>query len=259
MRTFDANGAALSYASLGAAPDQAPLQLFWAHGWGQDHRAFLPMATALQGMGSHILFDFPGFGHSPQPEQVWGTADYADAAASFLASLPRGRRIWIGHSFGCRVGLQLAARHPDLVDGLFLIAAAGLPRPRTLTQQAQIKSRVWTFKLLKALPKFGVDTAAAREKFGSADYRAAGEMRPIFVKVVSENLSEVARQVQVPVQLVYGALDDDTPPAIGEMFAKLIPKAELTVLPRFNHYTILTEGAHQVQHQLGRFVSRIAP
>ena len=249
----------MAYAVLGVDPAQAPLQLFWAHGWGQDHRAFLPMATALQAMGSHTLFDFPGFGQSPRPAQDWGTADYADAAAAFLASLPRGRRIWIGHSFGCRVGLQLAARHPQLIDGLFLIAAAGLPRPRTLAQQVQIKTRLWTFKLLKALPRFGIDTSAAREKFGSADYRNAGEMRPIFVEVVRENLTEVARQVRVPVQLVYGALDDDTPPAIGEMFAARIPKAELTVLPRFDHYTILTDGAHQVQHQLGRFASRIAP
>ena len=259
MQVVEVAGARLAYLPLGPPLDQAPVQVIWAHGWGQDHRAFLPMAQAMQGRGAQILLDFPGFGASPRPSETWGTADYADAAAAFLKALPRARRIWVGHSFGCRVGLQLAARHPDAVDGLFLIAAAGLPRPRPLVQRMRIKARLWTFKLLKSLPKFGIDTSAARTRFGSADYRNAGEMRPIFVKTVGENLTDVAKAVPVPVQLVYGGQDDDTPPAVGEQFARLIPEGALTVIPRFDHHTILTEGAHQVQHQLGRFIARIAP
>lgn len=257
MRTFHAKGVDFAYETVGADPAAAPLQIVWAHGWGQDHRAFLPMAGALRPMGAHILLDFPGFGASPRPKETWGTEDYADAAAELLASLPRGRRIWVGHSFGCRVGLQLAARHPEAVDGLFLIAAAGLPRRRTLLQKIRVNLRVRTFKALKALAAFGIDTNQMQSRFGSADYRNAGALRSIFVKVVRENLTEVAKQVRMPVQFVYGALDDDTPPSIGETFAALIPGAELTVLPRLDHLTILAEGAHQVQHRLGRFVERV--
>ena len=248
-----------AWQSVGAAVGTAPLHFIWAHGWGQDHRAFLPLATALERRGTHSLVDFPGFGDSPPPPAAWSTADYADAMADWLSTLPRAKRIWIGHSFGCRVGLQLAARHADAIDGLFLVAAAGLQRTRTPLQQLKIKMRVTAYKSLKFLPQLGIDTTALRAKFGSADYRNAGPMRPILVKVVQEDLTDVARAVRCPVQLVYGEFDDETPPEIGQRLAKLVPNAAVSVLPRFDHYTILTSGAHQVQHQLEKFVSGIAP
>jgi len=251
--------APVAWQAIGDAVGTAPLHFIWAHGWGQDHRAFLPLATALARRGTHSLVDFPGFGESPPPPSAWSTADYADAMADWLSTLPRARRVWIGHSFGCRVGLQLAGRHPDAVDGLFLVAAAGLQRTRTPLQQLKIKARVAAYKSLKLLPRLGIDTTSLRGKFGSADYRNAGPMRPILVKVVQEDLSDVARRVRCPVQLVYGELDDETPAEIGRRLAMLIPNASVSVLPRFDHYTILTSGAHQVQHQLEQFVSRISP
>jgi pimeloyl-ACP methyl ester carboxylesterase len=126
-------------------------------------------------------------------------------------------------------------------------------------QQLKIKMRVAAYKSLRFLPRLGIDTTALRAKFGSADYRNAGPMRPILVKVVQEDLTDVARRTRCPVQLVYGELDDETPPEIGHRLAKLIANASVSVLPRFDHYTILTSGAHQVQHQIERFVSGISP
>ena len=96
--------------------------------------------------------DFPGFGESPRPVAEWGTADYADASAGLLESLPNGHRIWVGHSFGCRVGIQLAARHSEIIDALFLVAAAGLPRRRSRLSQFRIKSKIALYKGLHALP-----------------------------------------------------------------------------------------------------------
>jgi pimeloyl-ACP methyl ester carboxylesterase len=259
MQEVTVHDAPLAYLSIGAAIESAPLHFIWGHGWGQDHRVFLPLATALERRGAHSLIDFPGFGGSPPPPMIWTTGDYADAMAEWLSMVLRTRRIWVGHSFGCRVGLQLAARHPKLIDGLFLIAAAGLQRNRTLSQQIRIKARIAAYKTLKFLPQLGVDTTSIRSKFGSADYRSAGPMRPIFVKVVQEDLTEIARHVKCPVQLVYGALDDETPPEIGYRLAKLIPDANISVLPRFDHYTILTSAVHQVQNQIEQFIHRVQP
>src|SRR5690606_32666322 len=130
--------------------------IIWAHGWGQSLAAFRPMAVSLEGSGRHVLVDFPGFGTSAPPPEGWGTAEYADAMASFLRENFPGKAVWAGHSFGCRVGLQLAARHPDLVAGLFLIAAAGLKRKRPLHERLCLKARVYTFKFLKKLIPLGL-------------------------------------------------------------------------------------------------------
>ena len=123
----------------------APL-FVWAHGWGHTHRNMLPLAEATRRLGGSVLLDLPGFGDSPPPPGPWGTEDYADAVAEFLAARPPERRIWIGHSFGCRVGLQLASRHPGLIGGLFLIAAAGLPRTRSLPERLRIAARRLAFR-----------------------------------------------------------------------------------------------------------------
>jgi pimeloyl-ACP methyl ester carboxylesterase len=258
MPTFIAHDAMTSYTTQGQERESAALEVIWAHGWGQDHRVFWGLVRGLEQRAAHTLIDFPGFGGSPPPPAVWGTAEYADAIASFIASAPPARRLWVGHSFGCRVGLQLAARHPDLIDGLFLIAAAGLRPSRTPLARLTIAAKVALFKALKTLDRLGLNLAALKDRLGSADYRAAGRMRPILVKVVREDLTEVARAVRCPVWLIYGALDTQTPPALGERLAALLANAHLQVLPRLDHDTILTAGSHQVQFQLAQFMTRVA-
>ena len=86
----------------------------------------------------------------------------------------------------------------------------------------------------------------------------AGAMRPILVKVVSENLSEVARAVRCPVVLVYGENDRETAADIGERLRDLIPDAQLHVLRGFDHWNVLTEGQHQLTHRLSEFLERLS-
>jgi len=234
------------------ASSTAPL-LVWAHGWGHTHANLLPLAEAMWPAAS-ALIDFPGFGASPLPPEVWGTADYADACAEWLASVPPGRRVWIGHSFGCRVGLQLAARHPEAIDALFLIAAAGLRPRRSLKARLRLAARRWVFRLARSLLPEGPARDRLRRRFGSADYARAGPLRPILSKTVSEDLSDVARRVLCPTALIYGDQDRETPPQIGERLQALIPNARLYVLRGFDHWNVLTEGRHQVTHRLAEFM-----
>jgi pimeloyl-ACP methyl ester carboxylesterase len=241
----------------GEASERAPL-LIWGHGWGHTHRALSSMAESLCRIAPSVLVDFPGFGESPLPPGPWGTEDYADAMAEWLAGCGAAHRVWIGHSFGSRVGLQLAARHPELVQGLFLIAAAGLPPRRSPAARIRFATRRWAFRIARSLTPEGPARDRLRERFGSADYRQAGAMRPILVKAVSENLSEAARAVRCPVVLVYGEHDRETPPDIGERLQRLIPDAQLHVLRGFDHWNVLTEGQHQVTHRLSEFLERLS-
>ncbi len=251
--------APFAFEEIGLPADSRTPRFVWAHGWGQSRRALSPLAEALAGQGTHLLLDFPGFGESPPPPQAWDTGDYADATAELLATRgPAAKTIWVGHSFGCRVGLQIAARHPQSVSGLFLIAGAGLPRQRSLAERMRLGARVRTFKALKrAAPLLGLDEEKLRRHFGSKDYANAGEMRAVLAKVVSEDLSDIARQIACPVHLVYGENDTETPPEIGERLSRLIPRAELTILPRQDHYSVLTTGKHQVLKRLRDFVGTI--
>ena len=241
----------------GEAPSGAP-ELIWAHGWGHTHAALLPLAETMRRVANSRLIDFPGFGASPLPPAAWGTEDYAAAAAEWLASLPPARRVWVGHSFGCRVGLRLAARHPDSVAGLFLIAAAGLRQQRSLPARLRLSVRRSVFRVMRQMTPEGQARDQLRERFGSADYRQAGTMRPIFVKTVSEDLTSTAQQVRCPTVLLNGDGDTETPPDMGLRYSKLIPSARFVLLRGFDHWTVLTDGRHQVAQRLTEFLEQIA-
>ncbi len=237
---------------------EAPLTLIFAHGWGHSHLNLVPLAGTMPRSAVSYLVDLPGFGRSPAPPGPWGTEDYADAVAEWLGGIGAGRRVWIGHSFGCRVGLQLAARHPELLDGLFLIAAAGLQRQRSLWGSARLAARHRAFRVARLFTPEGPARDRLRARFGSADYQQAGALRPILVKSVVEDLTEVARAVRCPVVLAYGDRDTETPPEIGRRLNQLIPQSRLVLLRGFDHLTVLTDGRHQLAQRLTEFLEQFA-
>ena len=81
---------------------------------------------------------------------------------------------------------------------------------------------------------------AHRRTAGSADYNAlSGMMRRIFVKVVNEYLEEVMPRIKCPVQLIWGAKDQDTKLREAKVMLKRIPNARLDVIDDAAHYSFL--------------------
>lgn len=253
MPHFKTNNAEIFYTASGDADTPA---IIWAHGWGQNGAAFEQMIQPFTKSAKHYAVDFPGFGESPEPPESWGTEDYADAMAQFIKENITGKVLWVGHSFGCRVGLQIAARHPELIERMFLIAGAGLKRKRPLHKQLYFKARILTYKLLKKLSLINlVSKDWLTRTFGSRDYQnSSGIMRQVFVKVVNEDLSPQARAVACPVTLVYGENDTETPPEIGQRLNKLISNSEMVHLSGQDHYSVLAQGRHQVAPLLKKFI-----
>ncbi|NVJ71052.1 MAG: alpha/beta hydrolase [Alphaproteobacteria bacterium] len=231
----------------------------WLHGWGQDGSAMKRLAELYKNTGHHTVFDQPGFGKTPKLADGAGTADYADALATELKTIGTGPHILVGHSFGGRVSVQLAARHPELVQAIILIGGAGLKRRRSLWH----KIRASYFKLLGRVARlsdqlFGTKMRDAYvQKFGSADYKNAGPLRPTFVKVVNENLITEAKAVRCPALLIYGEDDTEAPPEIGRKYEQLIPIARFVELKGFDHWDILTRGAYQCQALINTFLEDV--
>ena len=246
----------LAVTEIGTAQPGRP-HLVWGHGWGQSAAALVSLAETLKPFGYSSLVDFPGFGRTPKPPDSWGTAEYADGVAEWLRSLPEQRIIWAGHSFGGRVGLQLAARHPELVAGMVLIASAGLKRQRSFNEKIRFAVRRTTFKTARRFVSEGPQLDALRKRFGSSDYQSAGALRPIFVRVVGEDLTDVARAVRCPTLLIYGTNDTETPPEMGERLQQLIPGSEFALLEGFNHLSVLSEGRHQVALKIRKFLEKV--
>lgn len=223
----------------------APVLLL--HGWGASAALFAPVMERLEHAFDLIAPDFPGFGATPPPPAGWSVGDYAAWTRDLLDSLALERVHIIGHSFGGRVAIALAARWPERVDRLVLTASAGL-RPR---RSPAYWRRVYTYKALKRLAAAPLVPPAARarlrarvERRGSQDYRqATGTMRETFVKVVNEDLRAALPRISAPALLVWGDADTETPLADGQAMERLIPDAGLVVFAGAGHYAYLEQPA----------------
>lgn len=233
--------------SIKIGTEGAPAVVF-AHGWGRSHRDFIPVAEALAPVAQSYLLDLPGFGDSPRPEDGWGTAQYADYLQQHLRDdLGLDRYIWVGHSFGGRIGLRLGAAQAPL-DHLVIVAGAGVPRDIPRHEQIKRRARGRMFKLRKKLTRGEEALAALEARFGSVDYVHSREigMRDIFLSTITENQSADLPSITAPTTLIYGARDTETPPEIGRKIADLVPGATYIECPQFDHISILDRGRHQI-------------
>ncbi|NND64595.1 MAG: alpha/beta hydrolase [Gammaproteobacteria bacterium] len=238
--------------------DQPTLRMVWLHGWGQDRYALQAVAMHFTSQAEHYFLDIPGFGESPVPQAVWGAQEYADAFAEWLQTLPHCRTIVIGLSVGGRLGLRLTASHKHLVDGLILLASHGLHKKRSIGFKLKAwglrklgRTAGWIDRFFKTRFK-----EVYRTRFGSEDYRQAGAMRSILVKMANENEAASAGKLVQPVLLVYGAKDQDTPIAFGRKFHTLINDSKLIEIPDVDHDSLIIQGRAQVQTRIADFLNQ---
>ena len=182
---------------FGELTGDGPPQILALHGWGRDHGDF---DEVLQGLDA-IAIDLPGFGASPEPDVAVGSSGYADLIAAVLDEFEEPA-ILVGHSFGGRVAVQLAATQPDRVAAVVLVGVPLLRRSRPARRPPL------SYRLLRALHQAGLvgddRMERARRHHGSADYRQArGVMREVLVKVVNESYESQLREIRQPVYLVW--------------------------------------------------------
>lgn len=209
------------------------------HGWRRTHTDLLDVFGDLPG----ITIDMPGFGASPAPSEPWGSPEYATALLPLLDELAEPRVV-VGHSFGGRVAVHLAAMAPERVGKLVL---TGVPLIR-----GPVKPPSAGYRLLRGATNAGIIPAryleARKQRTGSADYRAStGVLRDIFVRLVNESYEEAIARVQCPVEMVYGQNDTETPVERNKRAQALFPHARLRIVPGSGHLMdpALTEAVRE--------------
>ena len=213
------------------------------HGWGCNHTTLASVERVALQCGYRVInLDFPGFGQSQEPPEVWGVEDYTAQLEEFITTLDIKNPTLLGHSFGGRVGILYASRHSD-VNALILVDAAGIKPRRSLGYYW----KVYTFKAMKRLMYlcYGRENAekrldARRAKAGSSDYASASPMmRRILSRVVNEDLTDHLALIKAPTLLIWGENDTATPIADARKMERLIPGAGLVSFPGCGHYSFL--------------------
>lgn len=201
-------------------------------GWERTHRDFDQVCSSLDA----VALDLPGFGAAPPPPQPWSTAEYATHVASVLADMGP-KVVVVGHSFGGRVATHLAAAHPDRIAAQVL---TGVPLVRRTPAGLRPRPPA-PLRLAKALRRVGVlgddRVEQLRQRYGSPDYRRArGVMRDVLVKAVNESYEAPLAAFPGPVELLWGADDDQAPVRVAQAAEASCRQCHLVVLPGVGHF-----------------------
>lgn len=234
------------------------------HGWGRSLEALRPLGELLSSSCQVVLVDLPGFGSSPLPHAAsndgggWSTEEYALRVKAWLDTAGISQCILLGHSFGGRISVRLAARYPGLVQGLVLVGSHGLTVERSFSQRLRsraIKIAVSVAKRVDGL--FGTRLFAhyLAPKFGSRDYNAAGDLRKTLVKTVNEDLAQQAATITAPTLLLWGEDDRETPPSLARNYNRLIAGSDLFIFPHKGHEPFADVGSHLLCGYIERFLS----
>jgi 3-oxoadipate enol-lactonase len=220
-----------------------------------------------------IAPDARGVGQSDAPPGPYTAKQLAQDAVAVLDAANVERAHVVGLSLGGAVAQEVGLAHPDRVRSLALLAtfAAQSPRSRALLEawRALYPVAIADPKLRKAweLQAYSwlfTDRFWRSEANVRAALRFASTQPPQtpqgFQGQVDAALSHDARDrlpsLKLPALVIHGALDQLSPKENGEELARLIPGAELLILPEVGHAVNL-EGQRAVNGALRALWNRV--
>jgi pimeloyl-ACP methyl ester carboxylesterase len=252
------------YAATGNRPlDAAKASVVFVHGTGQDHSIWvLPTRYFARHDRNVLAVDLPGHGRSGGAplETVEAIADWLiavlDAAGLAQAAV-------VGHSLGSLVALAAAARHPDRVRSIAMVAVALpmrvadglLEAARNNRHEAIEMLNVWGFS---SSAQLGGNPAPGLWMQGGG-LRLLERARPgvihIDLRACNDYAAglEHAAAVACPALLILGERDRLTPARAARTLADTLPHAETFLLMGCGH-ALLAEAPDPVLDQLTKVV-----
>jgi pimeloyl-ACP methyl ester carboxylesterase len=121
QRQLKIEGRRLNLVDMGSGP-----ALLFVHGLAGCWQNWLENIPVLARSYRVIAVDLPGFGESEMPSRPITISGYARTLDALCDTLELDTVRVVGNSMGGFVAAELAIRSPDRVEGLCLVAAAGL-------------------------------------------------------------------------------------------------------------------------------------
>lgn len=226
------------------------------HGFGDSFTSWDGWVPELKGRFRLIRLDFPGHGLTRAPEGFVlrdnaGLADFVDVFAATLA-LPKFAVA--GNSMGGGVAWQLAVRHPERINALILVDAAGFPNEKP-PAKIPLAFKILRYPIGRIILR-NIDNRPLIEQGLKTDVYDQAVITPAFVDrwaefqrapghraiLMSINLGAQARAtpallgtIKVATLILHGENDLLIEPASAHKFAAAIPGAKLLLYPQVGH------------------------
>jgi 3-oxoadipate enol-lactonase / 4-carboxymuconolactone decarboxylase len=239
-------------------PEGAPVVAF-SNSIGTTLEMWDAQTRALAGRYRVLRYDTRGHGRSPTLDRPASIADLADDLAGLLDALGVAAAHIVGLSLGGMTAQSLAARRPERVESLTLMAtSAFLPgnwEERAATVRAHGMGAIADAVIVRWFtPGFAASVpeqvAPFRERFRQLD--PAG-YAVCCGAIAAMDLRSSNAAITAPTLIIAGADDAATPVAMMEDIRARIPQAELIVLPRAAHI-LAVERAELVNRHLAAFL-----
>ncbi|MBX9710347.1 MAG: alpha/beta hydrolase [Xanthobacteraceae bacterium] len=213
--------------------------LFLFHSLLSDRASFDAIAPQLAKSFRVFVPELPGFGLSQTIDG--GLIDIADRMAQAVREASgKQKPIMLGNGYGGFVALQMAIRHPSLVDRLVLAdcgAAFSEPgRQAFRNMDAAASSKGLTAILNVAMRRLFAPEFQDRNSKLMADRREAFlATKPAVFSQACKALSELDLRpqlgsVKIPTLVLVGEHDEATPPPMSQELAAGLPDARLKIL-----------------------------
>ncbi|MGC4821427.1 alpha/beta fold hydrolase [Micromonospora sp. DT63] len=200
------------------------------HGLAVSHRYLTPLAVALAETHQVYVPDLPGFGLTAHPHGAYDVRRHAAHLAAWLAAYRLPPVCLLGHSFGAEVAAALAATHPEAVRALVLAGPTADPAGRSRRTQFGR----WLVDTLRESPLQA--PILLRDVWNARPWRVLATLSHSVHNTIEADLVRIT----APTLVVSGARDPVAPADWRAQVARLVPDADLVVIPRAAHNVATT-------------------
>jgi pimeloyl-ACP methyl ester carboxylesterase len=234
------------------------------HSMGMDAYSMEKMCASLSEEYRILALTILAHGDSTVPAELITLPEHAELLRACYKQLGYAPCVLIGHSIGGRMGMILAAEHPDEVKGLILVDIAPPdPVSRPWSQQAPeaLKNEVEvTAYLRQRYPGFAAEYIENRLRHGFIR-RPDGSLKPKptgspTMTSYYTDLWPYVERIRVPAKLVLGSESPLVTPEKRERMTKLIPGLEVSTVKGASHMVPQDKPA-EFEEEVRAFLQRL--
>jgi pimeloyl-ACP methyl ester carboxylesterase len=228
------------------------------HGVGGMHLFWPPQIRRLPGYRVFAL-DLPGHGKSNHGGGLQTVEAYTEQIVVWMETVNLHRAVFVGHSLGGAIALNLSKQYPERVLGLGLFSSGvRLNIPQDILADAS--SAATFYKSVESLVSwsFGSSASAQLADFTASRWR---EVRPSvlygdLIACEPFDCNEQLAEIRLPTLVLCGEEDRIAPLRYAQLAAHIIPGAVLQVIPHAGHMVML-EQPDLVAKSLAAFLEEI--
>lgn len=264
LRWVDVGGDLVNVVDLGGDPGRPAI--VFVHGLGGSWQNWLENLLPFAADHRVVALDLPGFGASPLPREPISMPRYAAVVDGLMDALGLDAAAVVGNSMGGLISLELALTHPQRVERLVLVSAAGLTSndrydPRSFAVFRSLERGLANLggrasaRAMELSRRRGLRRATFAVVADAAELlpcalvaeQVKGAGKPGFMAASEALLSYPIRarvpEIACPTLVVWGERDRLVPVRDSAEYERLIPDARRVVYARTGHVPQLERPA----------------